>query len=131
MNSLEDAIEESGDRFDDADWSGVGEQVENALRDVEQELRELQLDPDAIQQQIDESLKSVDMEKINREIERAVQQAGENIDIKEIQEGIRRSIDEAMEEIGNEASCGNMEENDEADMQEMEEEQPEGEIVNI
>ena len=38
MSSLQDAIEESGDRFDDADWSGVGEQVENEQKSVEQEL---------------------------------------------------------------------------------------------
>src|SRR5882724_5676511 len=87
------------DCMEDVNIESIGEEIENAIKDVHQELLELSIDPETIQVQIDESIEGLDIEKINMEIERAVQQAHENIDIKEIESEISRSINKALDEM--------------------------------
>ncbi|MBS1600974.1 MAG: hypothetical protein JST75_22365 [Bacteroidetes bacterium] len=87
-----------GENFD---IESINDRIENALREVEDQIQELhsEMDPESIRQQVEESLQDIDIENINEDIEQAVQQAVENIDFKQIESEIRRSVNETVKEI--------------------------------
>jgi hypothetical protein len=102
LRSFDEAMENVNEQLADVDWGNIGDQVEAALNEANEEMIELRLDPEIIQKQIDESIENLHMEKINREIGRTVQQAMENIDFKEIESEINQSVHDALDKASEE-----------------------------
>jgi len=100
-NESENDNECFNEEIEDVDWDSINEEVENALREVEEHIENLhmEINPERLRERVEESLQDIDVENLNEEIEQAVQQAIENIDFNEIESEIRRSVNQAVEEI--------------------------------
>ena len=101
VSDIEEINDEINMEMEGVDWDSIDEQIENALDDVQEHIDELheRIDPETITDEVEGSLKNIDVENLHEEIERAVQQAIENIDFKEIESEIRRSVDKAVKEV--------------------------------
>lgn len=101
MRKLDEALKNAEVKIDRIDWDQIQQQVNTSLDKANQEIR-AHVDMGNIQRQVDQALRNMDMEKIQRETNRALQQATKNIDFNEINDEIKRAMNSVKVELNSE-----------------------------
>jgi len=98
MRKLDEALKNVEVNLDQIDWDHIQHQIDVSLEKANEEIK-THIDMDDIQKQVDQALNSIDMKKIQRETDRALQHAANNIDFKKINDEINRALNNMKTEL--------------------------------
>jgi hypothetical protein len=122
LRKLDEAMENLDARMEKIDWNKMEKEIEASVEKVNREMRHHDLDMEKMQNDIHESIKNIDFEKIKEETKLVMQQAEQNIDFKKMQQDIEHAIAEAKEHLYSDELNRSIEEASRVDMHQIKKE---------
>jgi chromosome segregation ATPase len=110
MRKLDEALEKLDGKLENIDWEKINKQIESSVKKAQEEMERNHVDMEKIQQEVERSLKDIDVEKIKKETALAMQQVKENIDINKINDEVQKSLETVKEQMNSDAFRKSMEE---------------------
>jgi chromosome segregation ATPase len=105
---LDEALKHINNKMENIDWNKIQEQIQSSMDQVNEEMKNHEVDTKNVQRQVDDAMKTIDFEKISEETARALQHVNENIDINKINEEVQRGLEAAKKQMNSKEFQENM-----------------------